>query len=322
MEYILPSHTKLQEEDISFFNLNLNNDISPTVKNKIALYNKYVDEQYKEDWENIRSITNPFEYVTNDIPSYNLSISTNRYTIDHNIFIEINKKYNLFNQLSDLNKTLHFDSVGFNNLTIFKKNKKINKQDNFYIYRTTFNLILIDNDLVDEYISDETVNNILMNLILQQINGNMVLKVGETFSSLMVELIYMLSCFYENIYIYKPNILHTTSINKYIICKKFKGIDDKLSTKICNFLKNPTKLKSILSINLPMYFKQKLEESNAIFGQFQIESMSVVINIICQPNNEKLEKLKNTNIGKCVEWCIKHNQQYNNFKIHDNLFMK
>ena len=164
MEYILPSHTKLQNEDISFFNLNLNNKMSSTVKQKIILYNKYIDQQNKKTWENIRSAINPYEYVTKNVPLHNLSISASKHTIEHYIFIEINKKYNLFNNFNDSNKTLHFDSCGFNNLTIFKKNKKINQLDNFLMYKSTFNLTLIDNNLINECISNDTVNNILMNL--------------------------------------------------------------------------------------------------------------------------------------------------------------
>ena len=49
-----------------------------------------------------------------------------------------------------------------------------------------------------------------------------VLKVFDVFLQPTVELIYLLSCFYEHVYIVKPNTSRYANSEKYVVCKKFK----------------------------------------------------------------------------------------------------
>ena len=63
---------------------------------------------------------------------------------------------------------------------------------------------------------------IITALKIQAINGSFVLKVFETFTCITIKMIYLLSSFYENVYIYKPFFSRDTTSEKYIICTKFK----------------------------------------------------------------------------------------------------
>lgn len=59
-------------------------------------------------------------------------------------------------------------------------------------------------------------------LRVQAKDGNFVLKIFETFTIPSIKMIYLLSSFYEETYIYKPFFSRESNSEKYIICKKFK----------------------------------------------------------------------------------------------------
>jgi cap1 methyltransferase len=62
-------------------------------------------------------------------------------------------------------------------------------------------------------------------LSIQAKGGSFVLKVFETFTHTTIKLIYLLSSFYEETYLYKPFFSRATNSEKYIICKGFKYND-------------------------------------------------------------------------------------------------
>uniref|UniRef100_A0A6C0HW15 Ribosomal RNA methyltransferase FtsJ domain-containing protein n=1 Tax=viral metagenome TaxID=1070528 RepID=A0A6C0HW15_9ZZZZ len=62
-------------------------------------------------------------------------------------------------------------------------------------------------------------------LSIQAKGGSFVLKVFETFTHTTIKLIYLLSSFYEETYLYKPFFSRSTNSEKYIICKGFKYND-------------------------------------------------------------------------------------------------
>ncbi len=57
---------------------------------------------------------------------------------------------------------------------------------------------------------------------IQAKGGSFVLKIFETFTHNTIKLIYLLSSFYEECYLYKPFFSRNTNSEKYIICKGFK----------------------------------------------------------------------------------------------------
>ena len=63
---------------------------------------------------------------------------------------------------------------------------------------------------------------ILGAISIQAKGGSFVLKVFETFTHITIKLIYLLSSYYEECYIYKPFFSRATNSEKYIICKGFK----------------------------------------------------------------------------------------------------
>ena len=71
-----------------------------------------------------------------------------------------------------------------------------------------------------------------------------------------------------------------------------------------------------------MYYLNKLEEYNAIFGQQQMENISSTINLMLFKNKtDRLETLKKNNITKCIQWCEKYNIPFHKTQNTANIFI-
>lgn len=75
-------------------------------------------------------------------------------------------------------------------------------------------------------------------LRVQAKDGNFVLKIFETFTIPSIKLIYLLSSFYDECYIYKPFFSRTSNSEKYVVCKGFK-YDPKKDSKTLDTLIAP-----------------------------------------------------------------------------------
>jgi 23S rRNA U2552 (ribose-2'-O)-methylase RlmE/FtsJ len=152
-------------------------------------------------------------------------------------------------------------------------------------------------------------------LCLQKINGYFILKVFDLFSKTSIDILYLLSSLYKEVYILKPFSSRLANSEKYIVCKYYKGLTDKIYNNLLleyEKLNEPNSISSIFDFEIDYYFINKIEEFNAIFGQQQIENINQTLNLIVSKNkNDKLENLKKTNIQKSIIWCQKNNIFYN-----------
>ena len=199
---------------------------------------------------------------------------------------------------------------------------------NYFIskYKSNFNLITADGgfDFSGDFNNQETLSQplilaeIMYALSFQETNGCFILKMFDCFTKLSVELIYLLSTLYERVYIYKPNTSRLANSEKYIVCKYYINTEENremFKVIIPNILKNSNSISSILNFEIPLLFLNKLEEINAILGQQQLETISSTLGIINNnTQKEKINSLKENNITKCIQWCKKHDFQFNPMK--------
>jgi len=149
---------------------------------------------------------------------------------------------------------------------------------------------------------------------MQSSGGNFVLKVFDIFSNATLDVLYLLSSMYKEVYIMKPNTSRYANSEKYIICKGFNANNNEnyIQDIVHSFYENFDNLTSGLNIESFFKFKHdrayftRIEEINAIFGQNQIENIINTVNLIINKNTEKNEHLKKNNIQKCIQWCDKH----------------
>ena len=162
-------------------------------------------------------------------------------------------------------------------------------------------------------------------IAMQKTGGHFVLKIFDIFTKTTSDIIYLLSTLYKQVFIVKPSTSRLANSEKYIVCKYFKGNNPAI---IHNIISQYHKLKenefitSILDFNLDLYYLNKLEEYNAIFGQQQMENISSTINLMLFKNKtDRLETLKKNNITKCIQWCEKYNIPFHKTQNTANIFI-
>ena len=161
--------------------------------------------------------------------------------------------------------------------------------------------------------------------------GTCIIKIDNIFYKAIIDIIFLLSSFYDKIILIKPIISNITKGERYIVCKSFNAnilehsnlinqLDEQILTKFND--NNTLGVDSLINDEIPYYFLNKLEESNAVIGQQQLESYDQIINIFKNRNrDEKIENLKRQNIQKCIQWCEKNQLPHNKFIDKVNIFL-
>ena len=346
---------------------------------------------YINDWDDIKKITNPYEYIHTNMPHTKCAISKIK-PISRSFFkmIELCNIFRIFSSFSDIPiQSFHLaegpggfiesfaylrknkDDAYYGMSLIDKNNTKVpgwkkaeiflNDNKNVYIekgkdgtgnlynpenlekcmqtHQNSMNIITADGGF-DFSIAFDKQENMAFRLILSQVmfaltmqkyKGHFILKVFDIFLRSTHELIYLLSCFYERVYIIKPNTSRAANSEKYIVCKYFKWqntveISKKflaVSRVLNNLNWEEYNIVSIINIPIQYYFVNQLTEYNAIFGQQQIENIIKTMTLIERSNFHRDYMLqgKNTNIQKCIQWCLKNNIPYNKNICPRNIFL-
>jgi len=212
-------------------------------------------------------------------------------------------------------KTLHLGKNGFMVAQAVSFLRGHNSEDSIKVFLTPS----LKEDSLKHFISvdathstKDSILDICVALCVQKQSGTLMMKVGDTFSSIMLDILYLISHFYEKTYFIKPIITDVTKSDKFIICKGFlyetnpelEGIH-KLFHKIFEYT-NP--IHRIFNFPIPLFYISKLEEINSIFGQPQLEHIQVILNRI-QTNHFKppdINQIPRIDIQKCIEWCMKY----------------
>jgi len=164
-------------------------------------------------------------------------------------------------------------------------------------------------------------------ICLQKLHGKFILKIFDSFMQHTVDIIYLLSSFYEKVYIMKPQTSRYANSEKYIVCSGF--LYDNHAGFYVHILKcfemmietNENPLRFMQS-QIPSMFMNKLEEYNAIFGQKQIQNIYYTLALMENKSKyDKIDTLVKTNIEKSMEWCKKYNIPCNTLNINSNIFL-
>ena len=138
----------------------------------------------------------------------------------------------------------------------------------------------------------------------QSNNGTCIIKIDNLFYKGIIDILLLLSSFYDKVIIVKPIISNITKGERYIVCKTFNSNTlehvnitnqlEELIPKINNIeLLRDKYIVSLINEDIPYHFLNKLEESNAIIGQQQLEAYDLMINIFKNKNrDEKMDILK------------------------------
>jgi len=160
-------------------------------------------------------------------------------------------------------------------------------------------------------------------IVLQKKGGCFILKIFDCFMQHSIDILYILSSFYEKVYVIKPNTSRYANSEKYIVCKNFiYSSQEHYYEYFYNTFKQMVQMENeafisrFLKTPISSLFSTKLEEYNGIFGQQQLENIHHTINLIdTQNNQDKVDTLIKSNIQKSTVWCSKYNVP-SNFQSH------
>ena len=297
----------------------------------------------------ITKLTNPYEYIYSKVPGSQFSVS--KLKPKSNILYELIEIFNALN-LYDIFKQdqmmfLHiglncddsYESIGLlregdytdNHYSYMEINNDVYKM----IYNTKFDFMMyeVDTRIVDNLnlYSLHLIKFIMIVLRNQSADGSCIIKLDSSVHKPIIDIFYLMSSMYEKVYIIKPTTSNVMTYEKYLICKRFLTDDKRQEhnrVNCCNlfqFLRNFTRNKNIVSLfddNIPALFMNKLDDSNIIIGQQQLEALDNEITILKSKNrNDKIDMIKKTNIQKSVGWCEKHNIPCNKFTEKTNMFL-
>ena len=156
-------------------------------------------------------------------------------------------------------------------------------------------------------------------LRVQAKNGTFVLKLFETFTDVSLKMLYVLSSFYQENYIYKPFYSRESNSEKYIICKGFKYdqvkdikvLEDKLVT-LEVILKNMNTRGYIYDIlpnlELPNDFRSIFRYLNISIANNQQIMINNLVSYIKENNyyGEKYHNYRNNQIESTKKWVSEY----------------
>jgi hypothetical protein len=306
--------------------------------------------------EYINKIVNPFEFIYTNIPGSTISVS--KVKPDSTIFFELMELFQLFNinNILSLKYKINIAHLTHNHTSTNYLLNMLREENDDNIFYNVFNYdnlyeLFIKNYYIDkldliicEFYPNEYndtkkyINNmilILLIIIKYQVNqGICIIKIDNILYKTIIDVIFILSGIYDKVYLVKPSISNVTKSERYLICKGFNENNKNQNDLLLNIEKNLlSKLNnnelmdnkyiiSIIDNDLPYFLLNKLEESNLIIGQQQLEAYDQIINIFKNKNREeKLEQLKRTHIQKCIQWCEKNQLPHNKFIDKVNIFL-
>lgn len=383
--FIRPEHIKLKfrkQEDYT-------NYISLTLAHYLTKVKKRINK-YPEEWDNIKRITNGYEYIHTTIPHSKHSISKIK-PLSRAFFklIEICNTFDLFSEENGNIKSFHLAEgpggfieaityLRFNtadkyygmtlldqdndnvpgwkkSLLFLKKNKNVfiekgidetgdlyspnNFKYSYETYKNSMDFITADGgfDFSVDFNKQESMalrlifTEVIYAIVMQKKNGNFVLKMFDTFLKSSIDIIFLLSSLYSEVYITKPDTSRTANSERYIVCKEFKLNDSSyLFNKLHHILImlnnsqiDVLTIQSIIDIPLPYKFKISIAEINSILGNQQIDNILTTLRFIenKERKGEKINTLRSANIQKCVTWCIKNKIPYHKTASTGNIFM-
>ena len=331
-----------------------------------------INIEHSEQYEHIHNIIHPYKFIYSNVPNTSISVSKLKpHSNTFYDFIEIIKSLNIFESYNNKKKPLKTLFFGENGYAIMECMDIIREDYNdnynyisdfknyyFFINNNDIHKKSVDflfYDLLIENTSKSDTNklnknhihnyNIIIKILhsifyYQNIHGICIIKVGDLFHKPIIDLLYILSNSYNNIYIIKPITSDIINNEKYIVCKDYNINDNtvELYTQyLLEFIKNDNALlndiinsnmnsndfylHNIIKNEIPYHFLNKIEELNIIFGNNQLDAYNSILNLIKHKNKEeKIDSIKKINIQKSINWCEKNNIPHNKFIEKLNIF--
>ena len=199
-------------------------------------------------------------------------------------------------------------------------------------YKNSIDLIVCEGGIENspEFIKNETLFIQIANAVCIQSNGGcLIIKLADCFHKTTIDIIFILTSMYDKIQLIKPSVSQQISAERFLICsnflfsdyKEYVAVFEKTIKKIIEKDKVQTISCFLSNSQIPVFFKNKVDEYNAIIGQIQLEGIYNTFGLI--ENKNKIDYYIKNNSKKCALWCDKYKVDYlqnNEFNDKINIF--
>jgi hypothetical protein len=147
-------------------------------------------------------------------------------------------------------------------------------------------------------------------LVIQEDGGTFILKLFESFTTVILQLIVILNQLYDDVIIVKPLMSRDSNSEKYIICKKYKGYKKniELIKQLLNTLKHWKSNTYLVNLNSDYEFDNKFINTmvslNTEIANRQIESINKIFIFIKKQDyyGQDYNIFKNNQIASSQYW--------------------
>jgi 23S rRNA U2552 (ribose-2'-O)-methylase RlmE/FtsJ len=147
--------------------------------------------------------------------------------------------------------------------------------------------------------------------------GCFVLKIFDINTSNTLQMLFLLSNYFEKMVITKPYTSRPANSEKYLVCKGFTGISQEYLNKLFQIIKawditkkNSKYVDNIFAMKVPPYFKKNIMNYCNYISKIQIEN--IIKTILCRNfNKQQIDSLLRSQITHTIYWAIKYKQPIN-----------
>lgn len=257
---------------------------------------KYIIKYITDNFRNIKIYGSTLLSDTSSIPKWKL-----KKNIQEHFNIILNYSLDESGDLYDINEVNKLITK------IGKHNCNLITADGGFDFSNNYNHQ--EKDFMTLFISEAYI---MLNLLKN--NGNGIIKIYDIYSKNSIKIMYIISLFFEKIYIIKPLTSRPANSEKYILCYRYKDFNE--SKIYFNIFETIIQDKDLNHLNndkvaVEYNFIEKILEYNRWYTERQISYINKTIKYIDDYNNNTdknyLIKLYNYNKKKCVNWCRKYN---------------
>jgi 23S rRNA U2552 (ribose-2'-O)-methylase RlmE/FtsJ len=158
----------------------------------------------------------------------------------------------------------------------------------------------------------------IMALSIQKINGCFIIKIFDVLTEFTQKIIYILTIYYEDVYIIKPYTSRSANSEKYIYCSKFRGISENHIREWYQILNNwkyiidyknnqniEYEIINLLGVSLPQSFIEQMENYNELYVNQQILNINNILELL--ENNHPINYyFYHQQIINAIWWCNKY----------------
>ena len=162
------------------------------------------------------------------------------------------------------------------------------------------------------------ISELLTGIKSQKLKGSFICKLFDSYSNITVQLMYFISCLYDEVYFVKPLTSRPANSEKYMVALSYKGFNsnleeqyyigylEQLLDKWDNVINQGFIFKSIFETPPEDFFNRIQSYNTQSFNQQKIYIDKTIDLIENKPNWKELEIILDEQTEKAIEWC----QQY------------